>query len=80
LIVSAPHSDGQSEVRNRTLEAYLRCFVNGQPKQWLKWLGWAELWFNSSFNSSIGMSHVWEGSTIYILGKAREFKVWISCC
>jgi hypothetical protein len=51
-----PQTDGQSEVTNRTLETYLRCFVNGKPKQWVKWLGWAEFWFNSSFNSSIGMS------------------------
>lgn len=51
-----PQTDGQSEVTNRIVEAYLRCFVNGYPKQWMKWLAWAEFWFNSSHNVSIGMS------------------------
>lgn len=30
--------------------------MNDHPKQWSKWLAWAEFWFNSSYNASIGMS------------------------
>ena len=47
-----PLSDGQTKVVNKTLETYLRCFINGNPKTWMDWLPWAECSYNTSRHSS----------------------------
>jgi hypothetical protein len=51
-----PQSDGQTERVNQCLEMYLRCSVQDSPKTWKAWLPLAELWYNSSFHTSIGCS------------------------
>lgn len=51
-----PQTDEESEVVNRWLEQYLRSFVYQWPKKWTEFLSWAELWYNTTFHSSICMS------------------------
>lgn len=50
-----PQTDGQSKIVNKALET-LRCFINGHPKQWAKWVSWAEFCYNTSPHYSIKMT------------------------
>jgi hypothetical protein len=51
-----PQMDGQSEVVNRCVEQYLRCFVHQQPTKWNSLLPWAEFWYNTTYHASTGMT------------------------
>lgn len=51
-----PQTDGQSERVNQCLEMYLRCVVHSNPQKWKSWLSLAELWYNTTFHSSLGCS------------------------
>lgn len=45
-----PQYDGKTEIVNKCLEGYLRCFVSDKQTQWVKWLTLAEWWYNTSFH------------------------------
>ncbi|KAL8103482.1 hypothetical protein AgCh_027899 [Apium graveolens] len=51
-----PQTDGQTEIVNKCLQHYLRCFVSEETNSWHKFLGLAEWCYNTSFHSTIGQS------------------------
>ena len=48
-----PQSDGQTESANRVIVMYLRCFTGDRPRQWLRWLPWAEYVYNTAYQTSL---------------------------
>jgi hypothetical protein len=51
-----PQTDGQTEIVNKWLEGYLRNYVSGQQKAWVKWLHLGEHCYNTTYHMSIGMT------------------------
>uniref|UniRef100_A0A0A9CM28 Integrase catalytic domain-containing protein n=1 Tax=Arundo donax TaxID=35708 RepID=A0A0A9CM28_ARUDO len=51
-----PQTDGQSEAANKVIAMYLRCLTGDRPRQWLRWLAWAEFFYNTSYQSSLKCS------------------------
>jgi len=51
-----PQTDGQTEVVNRCVEQYLRCFVHQWPRRSTSYLLWAEYWYNTTYQISAGMT------------------------
>jgi len=51
-----PQYDGKTEIVNKCLEGYLRCFGFDKQTQWVKWLPLAEWWYNTSFHTTTKMT------------------------
>lgn len=51
-----PQTDGQTEIVNKWLEGYLRNYVQGQQKAWVRWLHLGDFCYNSTYHMSIKMS------------------------
>jgi len=52
-----PQMDGQIEIVNKWVEGYLRNYVAGQQKAWVRWLHLGEYCYNTTQHISIGMTH-----------------------
>ncbi|XP_019248471.1 PREDICTED: uncharacterized protein LOC109227729 [Nicotiana attenuata] len=48
-----PHTGSQTEVLNRTLETYLRCFCSDISRDWSAHLPLAEWWYNIIYHNAI---------------------------
>jgi hypothetical protein len=51
-----PQIDGQIEIVNKWVDRYLRNYVAGQQKAWVKWIYLCEYCYNSTYHMSIQMS------------------------
>jgi hypothetical protein len=51
-----PQTDGQTEIVNKWVEGYLRNYVAGQQKAWVRWLHLGEYCYNTTHHVSIGMT------------------------
>lgn len=54
-----PQSDGQTEAANKVIVMYLRCLTGDRPRQWLRWLPWAEHIYNTAFQSALKDTPFW---------------------
>ncbi|XP_059078173.1 uncharacterized protein LOC131876724 [Cryptomeria japonica] len=50
-----PQTDRQTEIVNKWVEGYLRNYVSGQQKAWVRWLYLGEYCYNTMHHMSIGM-------------------------
>jgi len=51
-----PQTDGQTELLNQTIEAYLRAFIGKEQNDWVRLLPMAEFTYNNSVTAGNGMS------------------------
>jgi len=46
-----PQTDDQTEAVNKAIGMYLRCLTGDRPRQWVRWLPWAEYVYNTAFHT-----------------------------
>jgi hypothetical protein len=51
-----PRTNGQTEVVNKCLEIYLRCFASKKKNQLAQWLPLVEWWYNTSYHTTTYMT------------------------
>jgi hypothetical protein len=48
-----PQTDDQMEAVNKAIGMYLRCLTSDRPRQWVRWLPWAEYVYNTAFHTAL---------------------------
>ena len=81
-----PQTNGQTEIVNKWLEGYLRNYVSGQQRAWLKSLHLGEYCYNTTHHMSIGMSPFYAlygyhplslADVMFGASNALRAKIWI---
>jgi hypothetical protein len=81
-----PQTDGETEIVNKWVEGYLRNYISGQQRVWVKWLHLGEYCYNTTHHMSIGMTpfralYGYEAMTFadIVFGDSRALKArdWI---
>jgi hypothetical protein len=49
----SPQTDGQTDTVNKAISMYLRCLTGDRPRQWLRWLPWAEYVYNTAYHTAL---------------------------
>lgn len=81
-----PQTDGQTEVVNRTMEAYSRCFIQGKPRQWVQWLHWPSfaIILPLILPSTRPHSKLFMGVLLLLycvmVSNLHQWILWIICC
>jgi len=48
-----PQTDDQTEAVNKAIGMYLRCLTGDRPRQWVRWLPWAEYVYNTAYQTTL---------------------------
>jgi hypothetical protein len=72
-----PQTDGQTEIVNKWVEGYLRNYVGGQQRTWVKWLHLGEHCYNTTFHMSIGYDAPTLVDLVFGESRAPKAKDWI---
>ena len=51
-----PQSDGKKDIVNKWIEGYLRNYVAGQQRTWIKWIHLGEYFYNTTHHMFIKMT------------------------
>jgi len=69
-----PQSNEKTEIVNKFLEGYIRCFVSNKQTQWVKWLPPDERWYNTSFHTAAKMTPFMELYGYHILSSTSSLR------
>jgi hypothetical protein len=74
-----PQSVRQSEATNKIIAMYLGCLTGDCPRNWVEWLPWAELCYNTSYQQSLKSSRSKLYTVVPLRPSVPMVQVMLSC-